>query len=65
VSIVRSRPKPGGAAGAPGASRVVLGVRHEPDDNEDCAGWEIVCPDGRVRDYPYHNKGDAEDMPRS
>ena len=23
-------------------------------------GWEIVCPDGRVRHYPYINFGDAE-----
>lgn len=23
------------------------------------AGWEIVCPDGRVRYPPYHNEGDA------
>lgn len=43
-------------------------VRGEPgdEDGEDedgtCAGWEIVCPDGRVRDYPYHNHDDAEDM---
>lgn len=22
-------------------------------------GYEIVCPDGRVRRYPYHNQGDA------
>lgn len=27
-----------------------------------CAGWEIVCPDGRVRHYPFHNFGDAEAM---
>lgn len=25
-----------------------------------CAGYEVVCPDGRVRTYPYHNQGDAE-----
>lgn len=25
-----------------------------------CSGWEIVCPDGRVRHYPYHNHGDAQ-----
>ena len=24
--------------------------------------WEIVCPDGRVRDYPYMNYGDARAM---
>lgn len=24
------------------------------------AGWEVVCPDGIVRHYPYHNKDDAE-----
>lgn len=22
-------------------------------------GYEVVCPDGRVRRYPYHNEGDA------
>lgn len=21
--------------------------------------WVIVCPDARVRHYPYHNEGDA------
>lgn len=26
-----------------------------------CKGWEVVCPDGRVRTYPYHNREDAED----
>jgi hypothetical protein len=26
-----------------------------------CTGWEIVCPDGRVRHYPFHNFDDAED----
>jgi len=25
-----------------------------------CGGWEVVCPDGRVRHNPYHNLGDAE-----
>ena len=25
-----------------------------------CGGWEVVCPDGRVRHYPFHNHGDAE-----
>lgn len=29
-----------------------------------CAGWEVVCPDGRVRSYPYHNYDDAESMAR-
>jgi len=29
-------------------------------DDNDCAGWEVVCPDGRVRGYPYHNHGDAK-----
>lgn len=23
-------------------------------------GWEIVCPDDRVRHYPYHNYDDAK-----
>ena len=22
-------------------------------------GWEIACPDGRIRHFPYHNEGDA------
>lgn len=22
-------------------------------------GWEVVCPDGRMRHYPFHNEGDA------
>lgn len=30
-----------------------------------CAGYEIVCPDGRVRHYPYHNEGDAESDART
>lgn len=25
-----------------------------------CSGWEVVCPDGRVRHYPYHNQDDAQ-----
>ena len=25
-----------------------------------CMGWEAVCPDGRVRHYPFHNEDDAE-----
>jgi len=25
-----------------------------------CHGYEIACPDGHVRRYPYHNKGDAD-----
>lgn len=27
-------------------------------------GWEVVCPDGRVRGYPYINYGDAESAAR-
>jgi hypothetical protein len=23
-------------------------------------GYEIVCPDGKVRNHPYINRGDAE-----
>lgn len=23
-------------------------------------GYELVCPDGKVRVHPYHNEGDAE-----
>ena len=30
----------------------------------DCAGWEVVCPDGRVRHLPYHNLGDARSHAR-
>ncbi len=29
-----------------------------------CCSWEVVCPDGRVRHYPYHNLGDAESTAR-
>ena len=25
-----------------------------------CGGWEVVCPDGATRHFPYHNLGDAE-----
>jgi hypothetical protein len=25
-----------------------------------CSGWEVVCPDGRVRHYPFHNEDDAQ-----
>jgi len=25
-----------------------------------CIGWEVACPDGRVRHYPFHNEDDAE-----
>lgn len=24
-----------------------------------CGGWETVCPDGRVRSFPGHNRGDV------
>ena len=38
-----------------------IGELVETDDQEcDCGGWEIVCPDGRVRHYPFHGKGDAD-----
>ena len=26
--------------------------------------WEVVCPDGRVRAFPYNNLGDAESHAR-
>jgi hypothetical protein len=26
-----------------------------------CAGWELVCADGRTRHYPYHSLQDAEE----
>lgn len=26
----------------------------------DSCGWEVVCPDERVRHLPYHNRGDAK-----
>ncbi len=38
---------------------------NSPSVDQECAGWEVVCPDGRVRDYPYHNEGDAESMARA
>ena len=25
-----------------------------------CYGWEIVCPDGKVRHYPFHDEDDAK-----
>jgi hypothetical protein len=25
-----------------------------------CQGFEVVCPDGLVRGYPFHSLGDAE-----
>jgi hypothetical protein len=56
-----TRPAPS-APGGSAVPRVVVGVDHEPDENEECPGWEIVCPDGLIRDYPYHNREDAEDM---
>ena len=24
-----------------------------------CRGWVVVCPDGKVRSYPAHNRADA------
>ncbi len=27
--------------------------------DEECEGSEIVCPDGHVRNYPYHDHDDA------
>lgn len=26
-----------------------------------CVGWEVICPDGIRRHYPYHNEDDAKD----
>lgn len=46
--------KPGSHVAPPAAERHHRG----------CAAWEVVCPDGRVRDYPYHNLGDAESTAR-
>ncbi len=25
-----------------------------------CRGWEVLCPDGRIRQYPFANEDDAE-----
>lgn len=38
------------------------GVRMDDDDDDRDKDqfWEVVCPDGLVRDYPYHNRGDAD-----
>ena len=33
-------------------------------NDHDCAGWEVVCPDDRVRALPYHSYGDAESHAR-
>lgn len=27
-----------------------------------CSGFEIVCPDGNVRHYPFHHEDDAKAM---
>jgi hypothetical protein len=40
-----------------------LPERQETSDGN-CAGWEVVCPDGRVRHLPYHNLGDARSHAR-
>jgi hypothetical protein len=29
-------------------------------EQHDCLGFVILCPDGKQRGYPYHNKGDAD-----
>lgn len=29
-------------------------------ENKLCSGWEVVCPDGLVRHFPYHNLEDAD-----
>ncbi len=34
-------------------------TRPEEDDPL-CSGWNVVCPDGMKRHFPYHNLGDAE-----
>lgn len=26
---------------------------------KECLGWTVRCPDGKLRNYPYHNEGDA------
>ena len=26
----------------------------------DCLGWTVKCPDGMIRNFPYHNEGDAQ-----
>lgn len=33
-------------------------------DDALCSGWEVVCPDGVKRHYPYHNLGDAKSHAR-
>jgi hypothetical protein len=37
---------------------------NQEETDTDCAGWEVVCPDGRVRHLPYHNRGDAQSHAR-
>jgi len=34
--------------------------RGDPLSRRETKGWEVVCPDGRVRSYPFHNFGDAD-----
>lgn len=55
----------------PEAIEILLGEGEGATENETgprprplCTGYEVVCPDGRVRDYPYHNLGDAESTAR-
>ena len=41
-----------------------LGHRRGMKISPGCAGWEVRCPDDRVRHYPFHNLGDAESTAR-
>lgn len=43
--------------------RVSVAGTYREDREDVCRprhGWEIECPDGRVRHYPYTNLADAE-----
>ena len=57
--------EPTGAAGARVSRKpmAVTGLPRVPELHlaapRRCQGWEVVCPDGHVRHFPYHNHGDA------
>lgn len=39
-------------------------TRRSEENDPLCSGWQVVCPDGLKRHFPYHNLGDAESHAR-
>ena len=39
-------------------------MRERVYEIDDCDGYEVVCLDGIVRMYPFHNRGDAASAAR-